>query len=164
MIQQLYRRNLITWSDIHDHLPLLHDEAKGNVMEIGVRGGFSTSALLAGVEEHGGHVYSVDINPCRLFEHPQWTFVHADSIKEVDKVKAVIPTELSLLFVDGDHTYEGCLSDLEKYGHRSPKILIHDCDCPLTFPGVRKACERYAEKQGRKFEVIPGSYGMGVIQ
>jgi predicted O-methyltransferase YrrM len=36
-------------------------------MEIGVRSGVSTSALLAGIEEHGGKLYSFDINNCDVF-------------------------------------------------------------------------------------------------
>ena len=164
-VQETYKRNLITWSDIHDHLPMLHDEAKGDVMEIGVRGGFSTSALLAGVEEHGGHLYSVDINNCPVFPgHLQWSFLAADSIREVERVAKFAPDSLELLFVDGDHTYEGCLADLTNYAPRAKKVLIHDCLCPLTFPGVRKACEEYAKRTGRKFEIVDGSYGMGVIQ
>jgi hypothetical protein len=70
-----YEYHLKNWSDIQDHLPRLYEAAKGNCMEIGVRSGVSTSALLAGIEAHGGHLYSFDINHCDVFHgHPQWTF------------------------------------------------------------------------------------------
>jgi len=163
--RQAYNHNIVVWSDIQDHLPLLKQSATGNVMEIGVRSGMSTSALLAGVEERGGHVYSVDINNCPIFQgHPQWSFMVADSIRESERIRKFAPDNLELLFVDGDHTYEGCLADLTNYGDRAKKILIHDCECPLTFPGVRKACEHYSKVVKRDFYVIPGSYGMGVIE
>ena len=162
---QAYSHNVAVWSDIQDHLPLLRESAHGNVMEIGVRGGMSTSALLAGVEAKGGHVYSVDINNCPIFTgHPQWSFMVADSIREIERISKFVPDSLELLFVDGDHTYEGCLADLHNYAPRAKKVLIHDCECPLTFPGVRKACEEYAKRTGRSFHVISGSYGMGVLQ
>jgi Methyltransferase domain len=161
---EAYAINSSVWNDIQDHLPLLHSSARGNVLEIGVRGGASTSALLSGVEKHGGHLWSVDVNPCRIFEHPQWTFIQADSIKEAEKILAEIPDELDVLFVDGDHSYEGCLSDLNIFGPRSKQIFVHDCECPDTFPGVRQAFDEFAAKWAKASTVISGSYGMGVIE
>ncbi len=52
--------------DTHAHLPFIKSVAKGNVLEIGVHCGISTTALLAGIEENGGHLWSVDVHPaCR---------------------------------------------------------------------------------------------------
>jgi hypothetical protein len=153
------------WSDIQQHLPMMREMSAGNVLEIGVRQGFSTSALLAGIEDRSGHLYSVDITSCfYIFAgHPHWTFLHADSIKEAARIKSAIPDNLELLFVDGDHTYEGCMSDLENFGPRAKKILVHDCEAP-DYPGVVMACERYAKQTKRKFIVVRGSYGMGIIE
>src|SRR6266566_8705318 len=106
---EIYNCYLTEISDIKDHLPTLRAAACGNVLEIGVRTGISTSALLCGVEEHGGHVYSVDVDNCLIFaEHPQWTFLHKNSVVEKESILAAIPKELDLLFIDGDHSYEGC--------------------------------------------------------
>lgn len=163
MIAQLYQDNLRNWSDIQAHLPRLRSAAKGNVLEIGVRNGVSTSALLSGVEEHGGHLWSVDINDCSIFTHPQWTFIHADSIKDKELILKAIPSQLDLLFIDGDHTYDGALSDLRTYGPLAKQILVHDVECPLTFPGVRKALEAYAQQINRACCIFPESYGLGVI-
>jgi predicted O-methyltransferase YrrM len=161
---EAFQENSRVWTDMQGHMFFLHERAKGNVMEIGVRGGASTSALLAGVEAHGGHLWSVDVNPCRIFDHPQWTFTQADSITQKDELLKIVPEHLDVLFVDGDHSYEGCLSDLQTYGPRADLILIHDCLCPDTFPGVRKASEEYAASMGVPLVVRDGSYGMGVIQ
>lgn len=155
--------NTRVWSDIQDHLPLLFQSSRGNVMEIGVRGGASTSALLAGIGKHGGHLWSVDVNPCKIFDDPNWTFIQANSITEKERILAEIPQYLDILFVDGDHSYEGCLSDLETYGPRANMIFVHDCECPDTFPGVRQAFEQFSAKWGKGSMVISGSYGMGVI-
>jgi len=160
---EAFHVNSTTWSDVQEHLLYFYQSAKGNVMEIGVRGGASTSALLAGVVDHGGHLWSVDVNNCRVFDHPQWTFIQADSIREKDRILAQIPDELEVLFVDGDHSYEGCLSDLQAFGPRAKLILIHDCLCPDTFPGVRRASEEYAASLGVPLTIREGSYGLGVI-
>lgn len=162
-LQAIYSSLSGQWSDIVGHMPLLKASAKGNVMEIGVRQGISTISLLSGLEEHGGHLWSFDINPCGHFEHPQWTFTQADSIADAERIKAIIPEELDVLFVDGDHSEEGCRSDLENYGPRADMIFVHDCECPEEFPGVRKAFEEFAAQYGKAHSVVSGSFGMGVI-
>lgn len=162
---QQYEERTHVWSDIQDHLPLLRHESHGNVMEIGVRRGFSTSALLAGLEEHGGHLYSVDMDNCAdIFKgHPQWTFIQADSICDVPRIRTYLPEHLDLLFVDGDHTFDGCLADLMNFGFMAKKILVHDCEA-LNYPGVKFACQKYARETLRSFKIISGSFGMGVIE
>jgi hypothetical protein len=133
-------------------------------MEIGVRSGVSTSALLAGIEAHGGHLYSFDLNHCDVFHgHQQWTFTQGDSIGEADKIKQVIPSELDVLFVDGDHTYEGALADLNNFGPLAKRIFVHDTDAP-DFPGVRRAVDEFAKHAKRQVTYHSGSYGMAEIQ
>lgn len=158
-----YEYHLKNWSDIQDHLPRLYASAKGNCMEIGVRSGCSTSALLAGIEERGGHLYSVDINDCPIFSgHPNWTFYRADSIKD-EAIKALLGNDYDVLFVDGDHSYEGALSDLKAFGPKAKRIFVHDTDAP-DYPGVRLAVETFVKQTGRKVTYWPGSFGMAEIQ
>ena len=134
-------------------------------MEIGVREGISTSAILAGIEENGGHLWSFDINDCRVFDgHPDWTFTQANTIADSAKVRAAIPSDIQMLFVDGDHSYEGALSDLENFGPLARRIFVHDTDCPDTYPGVRKAVEEFISKSGRSVRWHSGSYGMAEIE
>jgi hypothetical protein len=78
-----YQQQCQTQSDIQHHLPLLYSLARGNVLELGTRGGVSTAALLAGVEAHGGRVISIDIDPaCANVAagHPLWAFWHGSSM------------------------------------------------------------------------------------
>lgn len=89
--------------------------------------------------------------------------MQADSVAHRDSLKSFVPDKLSLLFVDGDHTYEGALSDLKTFGVMADRILIHDTDAP-DFPGVRQAVEDFVKETGRKVHYHPGSYGMAEIQ
>lgn len=156
--------NLLGWSDIKDHLPRLREAAKGHCFEIGVRGGMSTSALLAGIEEHGGHLWSVDIDDCNVFPaHPNWTFVRSNSSLDAERLKNSLPESLDLLFVDGDHTYEGAFSDLSKFGPMAKRIFVHDTEAP-DYPGVRQAVEEFAKQFERKVIWHSGSFGMAEIE
>lgn len=149
--------------DTHAHLPFLKEHAKGNVLEIGVHCGISTTALLAGVEENGGHLWSVDVHPsCRYvwYGHPQWTFVcpWAGDIPSPD-----LP--LDLVFIDGDHSFEGCMADLITWVPKVKKggmILLHDADT-ASFPGVQLAIREFCGKNALTHELRPGSHGLEVI-
>lgn len=70
-------------------------------------------------------------------------FIKADSITS-DIIKK-LNTKFDFIHIDGDHTYEGCLNDLEKTKELLNKdgvILIHDYD----FPNVKKAIDDFIDK------------------
>lgn len=150
-------------SDIEMHLPILYREAKGTVLELGVRYGNSTAALLAGVERHGGHLYSVDIVDCRgvIEANEKWTFIQADSL-DYETISPHIPGSIDVLFIDTDHSYERTKSELQLWGNITKgKILLHDTD---SFLDVRKAMLEYCLERELMFWLIPGSNGLGIIQ
>lgn len=160
------------WSDVQTHLPMLYDCARGNVLELGVRAGISTTALLAGVEAHGGHVWSVDRDDCRAVwsRHPAWTFVQADSL-DIRAIGAAtnwdVLQPLDCLFIDTEHTETRTLAELQTWGpyvRKGGVILLHDTDDMSTYPGVRKAIEAYCLPADLPFEYHSGSYGLGVIR
>lgn len=166
--------------DMRDFLPWLRSHAKGNIVEIGVRDGASTSAFLLGIEEKGGHLYSIDAQDCsHLFpSHPQWTFIHANSTDFQSVIKR-IPYEIDLLLIDGDHARAGVLSDFTYARQLRPGgcVLFHDtdpCDKPegcsdMSWPGddVKNVFEELSAAlvpQGWKSETLPGKYGLGVLR
>lgn len=154
------KRVLFNGSDISAHLDFLTASSIGNVMEIGVRQGASTSAMLAGIEIHGGHLWSVDINDCNIFpDHPDWTFIRANSVKDADKIKSLIPEILDFLLIDGDHKYDAVISDLENYGDRAKVIALHDAQ----EYGVLTAISDYCYRNELTYTVRPKSYGLGII-
>lgn len=45
-IYKVYEQRLKSWSDIQAHLPKMFNEAHGNVLELGVRGGTEMTATV----------------------------------------------------------------------------------------------------------------------
>lgn len=175
MVTDEYQMRQWLPSDIVQHLPQLHAEAsRGDavVIELGVRSGNSTSAFLAAVEEHGGHVYSVDIGRPSVpwHGHPQWTFQLGDDLALVDGLP-----ECDVLFIDTSHHYRHTWDELEAY---VPKVrpggvvLLHDTEleCPGDAPQgdpafpVRTAVDEYCTAAGLTPEYVTGCYGLGVIR
>ncbi len=163
-----YQQHLATPSDIQHHLGLLFSLARGNVLELGTRGGVSTQALLAGVEQHGGRVVSVDIDPaCADVAkgHPLWAFWHGSS---TDANMAQDITTYNgpwdVLMIDTEHTYEQASAELALWGllvRPGGHILMHD---PETFPGVRRAAREFATKHGWPITIVTPCNGMAVLR
>jgi hypothetical protein len=163
--RERYQEVAAASSDIHKHLPRLRREARGAVLELGVRGGSSTVALLAGLEERGGMLWSVDVDPASAAvfpNHAQWCFVLADSQDERPVVGAGLPEKLDVLFIDTIHTYEQVRGELATWGDRVVEgglILFHDTD---SYPPIRKAISEWCKPRGVPFEFRGGSNGLGV--
>ena len=153
--------------DIDMHADYMTSVASGDIFEIGVRSGISTASFLRGLEKNGGHLYSADIESgCgKIFAgHPQWTFLQVNS-RDVAVVKSKLPASVDVLFIDGDHTYEGVKSDLANYGplvKDGGKIVMHDVASAYD-PGVRQAADEYATANKFEFEIIPSWVGLGVM-
>ena len=122
-------------------------------------------ALLAGLEERGGKLWSVDVDPesAAIFAgHPQWCFVLADSRDERPVIDAGLPAELDVLFIDTIHTYEQVRDELAVWGDRVGEggvILFHDTD---SYPPIRKAISEWCKSRSVPFEFRGGSNGLGV--
>jgi glycosyltransferase involved in cell wall biosynthesis len=164
-----YLAELSRDSDIRHHLPLLASLARGNVVELGTRGGASTIALLAGVERRGGKVLSVDIEDCSAVAggHPAWAFLQGSSTDErtLEAARDGGWGPIDVLLIDTEHTVEQVAAELALWApHVAPggTICLHD---PETFPGVRRAIEDYT--RGRAdlavTYVLPNN-GMAVIE
>lgn len=71
---------------------------------------------------------------------------------------------INLAFVDGDHSYDGCLADLEaifpKMKEKST-ILVHDC-IPLSEPLA--AVTEFCDERNLTFSILPGTHGMAKIK
>jgi predicted O-methyltransferase YrrM len=67
---------------------------------------------------------------------------------------------IDLAFVDGDHSYEGCLYDLRAVWPKMKKdsvILVHDC---VANSGPLSAVKTFTQEKNVLFEIIPETWGM----
>ncbi len=162
-----YQQYYQTQSDIQHHLGLLFSLARGNVLELGTRGGVSTAALLAGVERAGGFLWSIDIDPAcaKVAEgHPQWKFICSDS-RNPDLVSGKTGSEpFDLILIDTEHRLEITADELalwEPHVKVGGYICLHDTE---TFPGVRRAIEMYcAARTDLQVSYVLPCHGMGII-
>lgn len=70
---------------------------------------------------------------------------------------------LDLAFIDGDHSFEGAYGDLVTVFPKIKSggtILAHDC-IPNSDP--LRAMEKFTQENNLKFYIVPGSWGMAVV-
>lgn len=120
--------------DMEAIYPALIGLGKDSVyLEVGVRHGRS---LAWARQWSKGDVYGVDINNELHTDHPMLrdvNFIQAESNKAV--INWSLP--IDVLFIDGDHSYEGVKDDWDNF---SPLVkaggIVYFHDCDATSPGV----------------------------
>lgn len=171
-------------SDINEHLPTLFDLAKqcGDIVEMGTRGGVSTTALLAGLQGSGGRLTLYDIDPraigTALLElGPVAGDVDLQGVVGDTLGSAVVADGLycDMLFIDTLHTYAQLSTELSRYGtdtydyderqETTPRpqvrkfIVLHDT---TTFglrgedgrePGLNAAIEAFLRKYPDQWKI-----------
>ncbi len=179
-----YQDRLSRWSDIQEYLSFLYEQARSRpgvrVLELGCRTGNSTLAFLAGAESSGGHVWSVD--PADCDGNPEgmkpwrrtslWTFIRGSDMD--DEIRAQLPTEVDVLFIDTSHEYEHTLAELRAYVPMVVPggiVLCHDTNLfgwpgyepPGKLPPVQQALDEYCAETRLEWRNLAGEYGLGVI-
>jgi len=156
-----------TWSDIQYALPTMYYDILlkdyKSVLELGVRWGTSTTALLLAVKKTGGHLTSIDISECigaqemikKLKLSRYWTFIHSNDL-DVEWNK-----QIDMLFIDTSHTYSQTLAELEKYSpYVTGVIYLHD----TVEEPCRSAIESFVKSNPVwKYEELGGQYGLGKL-
>jgi 23S rRNA U2552 (ribose-2'-O)-methylase RlmE/FtsJ len=98
---------------------------------------------------------------------PGTIFTQGDSHQLSD----LVSEEITVLFVDGDHSYQGCKKDIEIWFpkmKRNGTMLFHDCD--ETSPGVMWAVSEFVDthrKQVSEFKLCKRTdknTSMGVVR
>lgn len=123
-------------------------EAGDIYLEVGVDKGKSLS-IASMVAKPGVRLFGVDINSLPylgefLLEYKNTSFCRSDSSEYAAQWKF---GKISVLFIDGDHSYEGCKKDIEAwYPHMKEGgvMMFHDCD--ETSPGVEWAVAEFVSK------------------
>jgi tetratricopeptide (TPR) repeat protein len=109
------------------------------VVELGVRVGSSTRALLAGVTETGGQLWGVDLQIIHGIDDPRFHFIQADAATVADRWPSI-----DLLHIDTDpHTEEQTRRWFQLYAHRCRAIALHDTHHPNF--GVGAALRAFVE-------------------
>ena len=106
-------------------------------LEVGVDKGKSLS-IAKMVAEEGVEVHGVDLRP-----NPD---VPGTIFHQADSTTFKLGKKVSVIFIDGDHTYEGCKGDIDNWYPQMVDggvMLFHDAD--ETSPGVVKAVEEFAK-------------------
>lgn len=88
------------------------------------------------------HIWGVDIQPNP--EVPNTDFLHGDSVAMAKRWEEEDMDKISVLFIDGDHSYQGCKRDIDAwYPHMKKEgvMMFHDCD--ETSPGVVQAVAEF---------------------
>lgn len=116
--------------DISTLLPIVFLETymfkPKSVVELGVREGISTFALVRAAALCDATVTSIDIDDCaHVCNMNNWIFMHGDDIE----VAKAIDGNIDILFIDSLHTTQHVLDILKTYYpllNNQAKIMIHD--------------------------------------
>ena len=121
-----YRAACVTPSDINEHLPTLHELARGcrHITEMGTRTGTSTLALLAAQPDR-----LVCLDVIRYPEVDQLAALAGRTefvFRREDTLRADIE-ETDLLFIDTFHAYEQLREELQRHAAKARRyIVLHD--------------------------------------
>ena len=131
---------------------------EGSILEIGRY--WAGSLVLLAVATHNTHVeiVSVDVvEGCHDPDADDWLNDYSEKDRidiRVDNSWAMENIPLSMLFVDGDHSYEGVKRDfIHHWNHLNGYCLAHDYGDP-TCPGVTQFIDEW----------INGGYADGIEQ
>jgi len=174
-----------TPSDINEHLMFLYKlVAESNaqkIVELGVRGGNSTCALVIAAAQTGGFVTSVDhgrgteysrqptrealeqtsfmiIDKLALGAH--WSLVIKDDLEFASEYD----DEIDILMIDTAHSYEQTKKELAAWGDKVVSggcIILHDT---VSFPEQNKAIWEFLdERQSCSYVEHLNCNGLGII-
>ena len=173
ILDKLYAERVQNWSDIQGHLEFMHDlvvaEDAKTVLELGVRDGNSTAALIAAVDKTDGHLWSVDVNP--IPEVPawvtsgRWTTLLGDDLTVVYSYN--LPQQFDIVFIDTLHWFHHTLAELRLYAPKTNIVLLHDTELehpwqqPAGEPAfpVREAIKHYVEVEVEAPDMAPTKKG-----
>lgn len=129
------------------------------VVELGVRSGVSSWAMLDGLPSDGSLV-SADIErderiPDRVSGDPRWTFILGDDRDPA--VRKRLP-HADLVLIDTSHEYHHTIAELEwARTMKVPRILLHD----WTLPDVEDAVRGFVSRTSyRLWFLEPSAWGL----
>lgn len=150
-------------------LAFLRSHHVKSVLEIGCHEGGTARAFL----ELNMKVISIDLaarpGSDALLKDPRFTRIIGDS-KKIDEAVITVynSTGFDLVYIDGDHTEDGCSSDFYKYLPLARKLVaFHDILFVPHIPDVYTVWEREKTKYDRTHEIVTNEQawgGFGIIE
>jgi len=115
-----------------------------------------------------------ELKGCPPPEVKDYFYEFYNSVKKNELVNRIIPirgnsvytvgihddASIDLAFVDGDHSFEGCLDDLRAVWPKMKSggvILIHDC---VQNSEPLGAVQKFTADNKISYEIVPGTWGM----
>jgi ADP-heptose:LPS heptosyltransferase len=144
-----------TWRSYYGTLFELARELRPRrVCEIGVRAGYSAFAILSA--NPAAFMLGIEADLDEATQNTHWgrqgLYRHAEKILAPFDYQLLIADShalarlprCDLIYIDGDHTFDGCLADLRLAERSSETILVDDYD---SIPSVRQACDLFAAER-----------------
>lgn len=140
------RKRSMLWSDISDHLVMLFTESlyvkPQLIVELGTRGGESTSVLESVAKLSGAYFVCVDIKDCSsVLRYERSIFFQGDDIAFASHFqtwctdRGVRPV-IDVLFIDTSHKYEHTYQEIEKwfpFVGENGRIFLHDTNLQSSY-------------------------------
>ena len=162
---------MVIHTDISDHLCTLYmltvEFDLKKILELGIRTGESTIALLQAAHEINGEVTSIDIDSCSYAKNmisdlnlsEKWSFIQNNDLDvEWNQV-------IDHLFIDTSHTYDQTIAELKKYEpfvKSGGIITLHDI---VGEPDVLIAINEYIQnREDIKFYKYFHNFGLGILK
>lgn len=168
--------------DMMYHVHTIHSIARGInakiIVDLGVRNGQATRALLYAAKQAGGRVWSVDIEDCSYVCPSEfkdnWFFFQMSTDDFFNQIIYPKKMEIDLLLIDADHSYEQSKIDFENYSQcirTNGIVIMHDTypakECRKKWPGgaggVWKTWQEIDENNWDKL-ILPYSSGIGIAR
>lgn len=104
-----------------------HVGTKGLIVNIGTEHGASLVCFRMG--NMSCRIIGIDLDNSLAPQDLGIEFYDGDSSKIVDRIANVLSQPIDLLFIDGDHTYEGALADTAytSFVKSGGIVVFHDC-------------------------------------
>jgi predicted O-methyltransferase YrrM len=139
---------------------------EGNAVEIGSLYGRSAIAIAKGLKQkNSGKVFTIDphvakeysdyemflenINKSGVRKYIYPIRDYSSNVLKTKQPKELFDSKIGLLFIDGDHSYNGVKTDLEwiKFVKKGGMVLFHDYyeNPAINFAGVKKAVDEYSQ-------------------
>mgnify|MGYP001421453041 FL=1 len=157
-------------SDINEHLPTLHKYASEceSIIELGVRGVFSTYAFIYGLLSNNSSNKKIllnDIKPCNINEVLRLTSNLKIDIKYewINDLDLEIKENYDLTFIDTWHVYGQLKRELEKFSKVTNKyIIMHDTTID-DYKGETIRVKWNAEKQSAETGIPIDEINKGLV-